>query len=97
MYIDIYYSLIANLSKFNYNIYSCYYMTKIYNWIGHFLIGFMDSISLRWISGVLFYTDPKTHKILKESIELQKTLGRSILQAGIITTLIPLIIRYFGF
>lgn len=72
-------------------------MPNLYTWLGHFLIGVMDSLSLKWISGVLFYTDPKTHKILKESIELQKTLGRSIVQAGIITTVIPLIIRYFGF
>jgi len=52
---------------FNYELkYFIYlHMQKIYNWIGHFLIGLTDSISLKWISGVLFYTDPKTGKILK--------------------------------
>lgn len=72
-------------------------MPNLYTSLGHFLIGFTDSISLNWIKGILFYTDPKTHKILKESVELQKTLGRSIVQAGLLTTFLPLIIKSLGF
>lgn len=72
-------------------------MTNFFTFIGHFLIGLTDSLSLKWVTGILFYTDPQTHSIMKQSVKLQKTLGRSIIQAGVITTLIPLIVRWFGF
>jgi len=40
-------------------------MTSLYTKLGLFLIGFSDSISLKWITGILFYADPKTKQILK--------------------------------
>lgn len=72
-------------------------MSKFYTAIGHFLIGFTDSISLRWVSDILFYTDRRTKKILQESLDLQKALLRSLIQAGVITTLLPIIVRWLGF
>ena len=72
-------------------------MPNIYNNLGHFLVGLMDSISLSWIKGILFYTDPMTKRILPQSFKLQRVLLRSIIQAGVITTLIPIILKYFGF
>lgn len=72
-------------------------MSKFYTRIGHFLIGFTDSVSPRWIADVLFYTDRTTKKILPESLELQKALLRSLVQAGLITTLLPIIVRWLGF
>ena len=72
-------------------------MSRFYTAIGLFLIGFMDSISPRWITEVLFYTDRRTKRILKESIDLQKALLRSLIQAGLITTLLPIIVRWLGF
>ena len=67
------------------------------NVLGHFLHGIRDSISLSWIKGILFYTDPMTKRILPQSIKLQKVLLRSIIQAGVITTLIPITLKWFGF
>ena len=72
-------------------------MPGIYNSLGHFLLGVFDSISLSWIKGILFYTDPMTKRILPQSIKLQRVLLRSILQAGVITTLIPIILKWLGF
>lgn len=72
-------------------------MSKIYTTIGLFLIGIMDSISWRWITDILFYTDRRTKRILKQSIDLQKALLRSLIQAGLITTLLPIIVRWLGF
>ena len=72
-------------------------MSNIYNSLGHFLLGVMDSVSLTWIKGILFYTDPMTKKILPQSIKLQRVLLRSIIQAGVVTTLIPMILKYCGF
>lgn len=72
-------------------------MSKFYTSIGHFLIGLTDSISLRWVTDILFYTDRRTKKILQESLDLQKALLRSLVQAGLITTLLPIIIRWLGF
>ena len=69
----------------------------MYTALGHFLIGFTDSISPSWITGILFYTDRRTNRILPESIELQKALLRSIIQAGVITTLVPILMRWAGF
>lgn len=68
----------------------------MYTIVGNFLIGFIDSISLSWIKGVLFYTDPVTGKILPQSIKLQQVLVRSIIQAGVITTLFPLVLKWLG-
>ena len=70
---------------------------KFYNILGHFLIGLFDSLSLTWIKGLLFYSDPVTGKILPQSISLQRVLLRSILQAGGVTTLLPLILKWLGF
>ena len=72
-------------------------MPNIYNFVGHFLLGLLDSMSLSWVKGILFYTDPMTKRILPQSIKLQRVLLRSILQAGVITTLIPIILKWFGF
>lgn len=72
-------------------------MKNIYTIIGHFLLGVCDSISLSWIRGILFYTDPITGRILPQSIKLQRVLLRSIIQAGVITTLIPYLLRWLGF
>ena len=72
-------------------------MSKFYTTIGHFLIGFTDSVSPRWIREVLFYTDRTTKKFLTESVDLQKALLRSLVQAGLITTLLPIIVRWLGF
>jgi len=72
-------------------------MKNIYNILGHFLIGLFDSLSLSWIRGILFYTDPLTGRILPQSIKLQRVLLRSIIQAGVISSLIPGILRWLGF
>ena len=72
-------------------------MSKFYTAIGLFLIGIMDSISWRWITDILFYTDRRNRRILRESIHLQKALLKSLVQAGLITTLLPIIVRWFGF
>lgn len=72
-------------------------MKNIYTILGHFLIGLTDSLSPKWIFGLLFYTDPLTGKILPQSIKLQRVLGRSILQAGLITTALPILLNYLGF
>ena len=72
-------------------------MKNIYTLLGHFLIGLSDSLSPSWITGVLLYTDPQTGKILPQSIKLQKVLGRSVLQAGLITTFLPILLKYLGF
>jgi len=71
-------------------------MKNIYTLLGHFLIGLTDSLSPSWITGVLLYTDPQTGKILPQSIKLQRVLGRSLLQAGLITTVLPILLKYFG-
>ena len=72
-------------------------MSTIFNLTGHFLLGLFDSLSLSWIKGILFYTDPMTKRILPQSIKLQKVLLRSIVQAGVVTTLVPIILKWFGF
>lgn len=72
-------------------------MKRVYTIIGNFLIGLIDSISMSWVKGVLFYTDPVTGKILPQSIKLQQVLFRSIIQAGVITTLLPLGLKWLGF
>ena len=72
-------------------------MKKVYTPLGHFLIGLCDSLSPSWIPDLLFYTNPQTGKILPQSIKLQKVLGRSLLQAGLITTFLPLILKQLGF
>ena len=72
-------------------------MRNIFDLIGHFLLGMRDSLSLGWIKGILFYTDPVSKKILPQSIKLQKVLLKSIIQAGVITTLIPFILSILGF
>jgi hypothetical protein len=72
-------------------------MTKFYTALGHFLIGFTDSVSLRWVPDILFYTDRKTKKILQQSLDLQKALFKSLVQAGLITTLLPILVRWLGF
>lgn len=71
-------------------------MKKIYTILGNFLIGVCDSLSISWVKGVLFYTDPLTGRILPQSIKLQQVLLRSLLQAGFITTLLPLALRWLG-
>lgn len=71
-------------------------MKNIYTLLGHFLIGVFDSLSLSWIRGILFYTDPVTGKILPQSIKLQHVLLRSVVQAGIITTVLPLVLKWLG-
>jgi hypothetical protein len=63
-----------------------------YTKLAMFLTGIIHSISLKWITGILFYVDPSTKKIHNKSLELQKTLGRSFLQVGVIFTLIPFIL-----
>jgi uncharacterized membrane protein len=72
-------------------------MNKIYTALGHFLLGLRDSLSLSWVTGLLLYTDPQTGKILPQSLKLQRVLGRSVLQAGLITTLLPILLKYLGF
>lgn len=72
-------------------------ITGFYTILGHFLVGLTDSLDFKCIINLLFYTNPRTGRILHQSVELQKTLGRSLLQAGVITTFLPLIIKYMGF
>jgi uncharacterized membrane protein len=72
-------------------------MQSLYNPLGHFLLGICDSLSISWIRGILFYTDPRTGRILPQSFKLQRVLLRSIIQAGVITTIIPLILKWLGF
>jgi hypothetical protein len=71
-------------------------MKKLYTIAGNFLIGFLDSVSMSWIRGVLFYTDPVTGKILPQSLKLQQVLLKSIIQAGVITTLLPWGLKWLG-
>ena len=72
-------------------------MPNLYNVVGHFLLGLSDSLSLSWVKGILFYTDPMTKRILPQSFKLQRVLLRSIVQAGVITTLIPILLKWLGF
>lgn len=39
-------------------------MQGFYTRLGHFLIGISDSLSLKWITGILFFTNPITRRIL---------------------------------
>ena len=72
-------------------------MPNLYNLTGHFLVGLADSLSVAWIKDILFYTDPQTGRILSQNFKLQRVLLRSVLQAGVVTTLLPLILKWLGF
>ena len=69
---------------------------KVCTQLGLLLIGFSDAISVKWLTGILFYSDPISHQIMKQSVQLQRTLARSILQAGVVSTFVPLIARWMG-
>lgn len=71
-------------------------MSKFYTNLGHFLIGISDSLSTKWIKGVLFYTDPRKGITHQESKGLQKTLLQSVIQAGFVTGLLPIVLRLLG-
>ena len=66
-------------------------------WIGMFLLGLRDSISLSWIQKTLLFIDPKTKRVHPSSKQLFMSLKSSLIKILLYVIVVPSIFEYLQF